>query len=71
MAFELFALALFAAGRRGARICDRAGSAANVAASLDSLYGAQLPERLTLDAGWALSGLGMALLGAASAAAAG
>ena len=43
----------------------------NVAASLDSLYGAPLPERLTLGAGWALSGLAMAMIGALSAAAGG
>ena len=72
MAFELFALALFAGGAGVALgyVIARA-LLPNVAASLDSLYGAQLPERLTLDAGWALSGLGMALLGASSAAAGG
>ena len=43
----------------------------DVAASLDSLYGARVPTRLTFDFGWALSGLGMALLGAGGAAAGG
>ena len=72
MAFELLALALFAGGAGVALgyVIARA-LLPNVAASLDSLYGAQLPERLTLDAGWALSGLAMALLGASSAAAGG
>ena len=72
MAFELLALALLAGGAGVALgyVIARA-LLPNVAASLDSLYGAQLPERLTLDAGWALSGLAMALLGASSAAAGG
>ena len=57
MAFELLALALFAGGAGVALgyVIARA-LLPNVAANLDSLYGAQLPERLTLDAGWALSG---------------
>ena len=41
----------------------------NVAASLDSLYGAQVSSRLSLDPAWFLSGVGMALLGALAAAA--
>lgn len=43
----------------------------NVSASLDGLYGAQVDERLSLDAIWWASGLGMAALGALIAAAGG
>lgn len=43
----------------------------DVAASLRGLYGAQVPGQLTLKAGWWLSGLGMSILGALLAAAAG
>ena len=72
MAFELLALALLAGGAGvGLGYVIARALLPNVAASLDSLYGAQLPERPTLDAGWALSGLAMALLGASSAAAGG
>jgi len=72
MACEVFTLASLAGGA-GVAIGYEIARALlpNVAASLDSLYGAQLPERLTLDAGWALSGLAMALIGASSAAAGG
>ncbi len=41
----------------------------NVAASLDSLYGAQIAPRLPLESSWIVSGLAMAMLGALSAAA--
>jgi putative ABC transport system permease protein len=43
----------------------------DVAASLEGLYGAQLPGRLALDARWWLSGLGMASAGALLAAGSG
>lgn len=43
----------------------------DVAASLRGLYGAQVPGQLTLKASWWLSGLGMSILGALLAAAAG
>lgn len=43
----------------------------DVAASLRGLYGAQIPGQLTLKPGWWLSGLGMSVLGALLAAAAG
>ena len=72
MACELLALALLAGGAGVALGYMIAWALLpDVAASLDSLYGAQVPERLTLDGGWALSGLAMALLGASSAAAGG
>jgi len=40
----------------------------NVAASLDSLYGAHVSSRLSSEPGWFFSGVGMALLGALAAA---
>jgi putative ABC transport system permease protein len=43
----------------------------DVAASLRGLYGAQIPGQLSLKASWWLSGLGMSILGALLAAAAG
>ncbi len=43
----------------------------DVAASLRGLYGAQVPGQLTLKSSWWLSGLGMSILGALLAAAAG
>jgi len=43
----------------------------NVAASLDSLYDAQVSTRLTLDVSWTLGGLAMSMLGAFAAAATG
>lgn len=43
----------------------------DVAASLRGLYGAQIPGQLSLKASWWLSGLGMSVLGALLAAAAG
>jgi putative ABC transport system permease protein len=43
----------------------------DVAASLRGLYGAQIPGQLSLKPGWWLSGLGMSILGALLAAAAG
>ncbi len=72
MTCEILALALLAGGAGVALGYGIARALLpNVAASLDSLYGAQLSARLTLDAGWALSGLAMALIGASSAAAGG
>lgn len=69
---ELSAFALIAgsAGMIGGSLIA-AALLPNVAASLDGLYGAQVDERLSLDAVWWVSGLGMAALGALVAAAAG
>lgn len=43
----------------------------NVAASLDSLYGAQVSARMSFEAHWLVAGVGMAMLGALAAAAGG
>ncbi|MBN9594281.1 MAG: ABC transporter permease [Afipia sp.] len=69
---ELVSLAI-AAGIIGL-ICGYAVAALllpDVAASLRGLYGAQVPGQLVLKASWWLSGLGMSILGALLAAAAG
>ncbi|ULO22859.1 ABC transporter permease [Methylocystis sp. SB2] len=72
MAFEIGALTLIAggAGVLGGHAIAQA-LLPDVAKSLESLYGAQISDRLALDARWWLSGLAMAGAGAALAAASG
>jgi putative ABC transport system permease protein len=68
MLMELSLLVLLAGG--AGVICGYLIAAAllpDVAASLDSLYGAQVAGRLTLRASWLMSGLGMAALGGLAA----
>lgn len=69
---ELFAFTLFAGGLGviGGYLIA-AALLPDVAASLEGLYGAQLPGQLALDARWWLSGLGMAGAGALLAAGSG
>jgi putative ABC transport system permease protein len=72
MLVELLILALIA-GVLG-MVCGYALAAAllpNVSASLDGLYGAHVPGRLSLDASWWAEGLAMTLIGALVAGASG
>ncbi len=69
MCMELFALTLLAGG--GGLLLGYWMAQAllpNVAASLDSLYGAAVSTRLSLEPGWILSGMLMAFAGAISSA---
>jgi putative ABC transport system permease protein len=50
--------------------CFIAGAAADVAASLRGLYGAQIPGHLTLKPQWWVAGIAISILGALAAAAA-